>query len=152
MEIDVFIQEMKSLEIFYEKELSVEQSKDWYAELKEYSIEKIRQAIRETKKTCKFMPKLCEFLETIQNIKVEQKEKEKVECKKCNGTGTLIYIKKVLNGTKLMEYPYGCQCDCGNATNLDLITIDQLKAQGYEEKYYDKDKKIFWRLEKDVWK
>lgn len=159
-----FLEEIKSLEAFFEKELSIEQATDWYEELQDYSIAKFRVAIRESKRNCKFMPKLSEFLIFIQEARVEKQETEKVECSKCNGTGYIAYIKKVLNGNKILEYTYCCTCDCSNATAYDGSILNQNKnkyripskeeliSEGYEEVYAKQKEDVLLRLEKNLWR
>lgn len=153
MTIAEFLEEIKSLEAFFEKELSIEQSKDWYEEIQNYSIPRLRVAIRECKRTCKFMPKLSEFLEFIKEAKEEKQESKKVECKKCNETGYLSYTKKVLNGNKILQYTYCCACDCENGLNVtDKIPREaELIREGYKEIYNAQNQNVFLRLERDLW-
>lgn len=167
MEQGKFFEEIRTLEAFFEKELSIEQAKDWYEELKDYPIEKLRIAIRTAKTTCKFLPKLAEFLGFIREAKIEKKENEKIQCEKCNGTGYVIYIKKIVNGNKILGYPYAAICNCGNARPY---YGDQIKDYEHRSKYYtatenevlsenyetiwkeQKDKKVFLKYEQDLWK
>lgn len=159
MEQVEFFEEIRSLEAFFEKKLSIEQARDWYYELKDYSIEKLRVAIRESKTNCKFMPKLAEFLEFIRAVRIEEKETEKIKCDKCGGSGYLIYIKKIVNGGKVMNYTYGCVCNCGNAKpyydkkkKYYTETENEILSSGYDVVTRDRSgKKIFIGYEQDLW-
>lgn len=159
MEQVKFLEEIRTLEAFFEKKLSIEQATDWYSELKDFPIEKLRIAIREAKTNCKFMPKLAEFLEFIRQIKLENQEEEKIECKKCNGTGYLIYIKKILNGNRIIDYPHACVCNCGNArqyydkrTGYSVPSENEILSQDYRAVTKEQDgRKIFICYEEDIW-
>lgn len=166
MEEAEFIEEIRSLEAFFEKELSIEQMKDWYAELKEYPVSKVRMAIRECKRNCKFLPKLAEFLNIISEVKMQQVEKEKIPCKKCDGTGYIVYIKKVLNGKSIIPYTYTAVCNCGNAQRYDGTEIknsehrskfyteleSNLDKNQYKEIYSKQDKNVFLYFEQNLWR
>lgn len=117
MKQDEFIKELKSLEAFFEKELTIEQMRDWYEETKNFSIERFRQAIREAKRSCKFLPKLSEFLDFLELTRDPSQEigrYEGVECSRCKGRGFIIYIKKIANGNKTLEYEHVARCNCKN--------------------------------------
>lgn len=164
MEQDEFFQEIRNLEAFFEKKLSIEQARDWYFELKDYPIEKLRIAIRTSKTTCKFFPKLAEFLQFIREAKIEKTEEERKACKKCKGTGYLIYVKKILNGNKIIEYQYAIICGCGNEKPY---YGNQIKDYEHRSKYYTeteeevlgqdsykeiKQDDVFLRYEQDLWR
>ena len=148
MEQVEFFEEIRSLEAFFEKKLSIEQARDWYFELKDYPIEKLRIAIRESKANCKFMPKLAEFLGFIREARIEGKEEKKIHCNKCGGTGYLIYIKKIVNGNKITSYTYGCVCNCGNVKpyydkqrKYYTATENEILSEGYEAVTREREKK-----------
>lgn len=164
MERGKFLEEIGTLEAFFEKQLSIEQVKDWYEELKDYPIERLRIAIRTAKTTCKFLPKLAEFLSFIKDARIEVQERERIPCNKCNGTGYLIYTKKVLNGNKILEYDFAGICECGNETKYDgtqvrdkqnkskYYTNTVQELENYKEIWDEKNgRKVFIKLEQNVW-
>lgn len=157
MEQVKFFEEMRTLEAFFEKKLSIEQAKDWYFELKDYPIEKLRIAIRTAKTTCKFFPKLAEFLEFIKQVRIEKEEEEKISCDKCGGSGYLIYIKKIVNGNKILSYSYATICNCGNAKsylNNQSKYYTQTENEILSDDSYREIKKdgVFLRFEQDLWR
>ena len=160
MEQGKFLEEMRTLEAFFEKELSIEQARDWYFELKDYPIEKLRIAIRTAKTTCKFFPILAVCLGFIRKARIEITEDEKIHCDKCGGTGYLIYVKKIVNGNKILEYSYATICNCGNAkayynkqSKYYTETENEILSQDYKKIFKEQDgRKVFLRYEQDLWK
>lgn len=153
-----FLEEIRSLEAFFEKELSIEQATDWYEEIQDEPVAKLRIAIRNAKKTCKFLPKLSEFLEILSETRIEKVEKEKTECKHCNGSGYILYVKKVLNGNKLIEYSFACTCEeCQNADtynnkNYYVETETNIKNDNYKPVFVSSNPSLLLRYEQEVWR
>ena len=115
MKIDEFMNEVKQLEKFYGKELTEEQKQIWYKEVRYIELPRFKYIETQIYKTLKFMPKLADIIEINSNLGYSQikKEQQKIECKKCNGTGYITYIKKIDNGDmKKIEYIYGAICTC----------------------------------------
>lgn len=118
MEISEFIEATNRLEQYYNKEYSNEQRQIMFEELKEINIERYRKLISAVLKKCKFLPKIADFVDTdmeMPHTHSQEEEKEKIECKKCNSTGYVIYTKVTKNGDKEMKNQYAAICTCGNA-------------------------------------
>ena len=76
------------------------------------SLERFNYILSEIYKTNKFMPKLADILQVHKQIPyTAQKEEREIknDCKKCNGTGYVFYIKEINN----RKYQYAAVCDCG---------------------------------------
>lgn len=131
-----FVQTLATMEAFFEKELSVEQANDWFEELKIYDIDRFRKAVKEAKRSCKFLPKLVEILNFISEVKIEVAQREYVECKKCNSTGIIPYTKMIkISESQELPYTYVCRCDCPNG---DFYKYDgtKIKDTAHASKYY----------------
>lgn len=119
MERAEFIEITAEMEKFYEKEYNNEQRKYIFETFKNLPKERYRQIVNIVFRTCKFMPKLADLIEIEQNIPKEKKEeKEKTECKLCNGTGFITYKKLIPNGDEKLEYQYVARCSCANAEGM----------------------------------
>jgi len=131
MQINEFIDETADLEKYYDKELDEFQRKIWFDELKEISLPRYRQIIREILRTSKFMPKLSDVLETSRNMayKTENTIQESVECLKCNSTGIIVYTK-VFEG---IPYQFAARCTCKNG---DRYKYDGKKVHEHKSSYY----------------
>lgn len=114
-----FIEVTGEIEKFYDKELSIEQSKIWFDELKNLAKERYRQISREIYKNLKFMPKLADIVEINRSLaSVVKKDNDKVyKCNKCNGTGIVIYTK-VINDSGSFPYQFAARCTCPNGMKL----------------------------------
>ena len=116
MQINEFIEATARLETYYDKEYTIEQRSIMYEELKNLDITRYRQLISVVLRKCKFMPKLADFNEAnIEEPYKTKQEETKIECKKCNGTGYIIYTKIVNDGIRQLKYSNAAICDCGNA-------------------------------------
>lgn len=131
MEVKDFIQETRDLEQYYEKQLDEFQRKIWFDELKEISLPRYRQIIREILRTSKFMPKLSDVLETSRNMayKAENTIQESVECSKCNSEGIITYTK-VVEG---IPYIFAARCTCKNG---DRYRYNGQEMHEHKSKYY----------------
>ena len=103
------------IEQFYEKSMNPTQVKIWYDELKNYSLERYKKAIKNVCKTSQYRPTLSVMLDALRNAKSDTQQKQKTECKACNGTGYVMY-HKVIEG---IDYEFAAQCNCSNAIGLD---------------------------------
>lgn len=114
-----FLEITQEIEKFYEKELSTEQSRIWFDELKKITKERYRQISRECYKTTKFMPKLADIIEINKSLPNPAKadDGEIVECDKCGGTGLVCYKRKVEG----YVYDYAARCECKNGMRLSKI-------------------------------
>lgn len=120
-----FIEITSDIEKFYEKELTTEQNRIWFEELKTINKERYRQISREIYKTSKFMPKLADIIEINQKLpSVIKKENKVYECTRCNGVGIVIY-KKIIDG---YTYDFGARCNCQNGMQLSksIPSIDEV--------------------------
>lgn len=115
MEISEFVEATSRIESYFGKEYNKEQIKIMYDELKDFSIERYRKLISAVLRKSKYMPKIADFIEANKEEPYSQKQEEieKVDCKKCNSTGYVVYKKpiKELGYT----YEYGAICECGNS-------------------------------------
>ena len=116
MQISEFIEASTRLEKYYDKEYSTEQRQIMYEELRGMSVDRYKQLISALIRKNKFLPKIADFIETNrEEACMATNETEKIDCKKCNSTGYLIYRKKVKDGSKELEYEYAYLCECKNA-------------------------------------
>ena len=116
MEISEFIEATSKLENYYGKEYTVEQRKIMHEELKSLPIERYRQLVSAVMRKSKFLPKIADFMEAnIEEPYKNKQEKEKIYCKKCKGTGYILYTKKIEDGYYERENTYASICTCGNA-------------------------------------
>lgn len=131
MEINEFIKETGDIEKYYGKELDEFQRKIWYDELKDISLPRYRQILREILRTNKFMPKLSDVLETQRNLTYIQDKTEeiKVECNKCNSEGIITYTRVIEN----IPYVFAARCTCKNG---EKYRYDGREMQEHKTKYY----------------
>lgn len=116
-----FVEETCNIEEFYGKELNQFENKRWFEELRNMSLARYRQVIRQAFRKCKFMPKLADIIsieEELPYAQTEKKERTKVECNKCKGEGLIFYKRFIDNGNKKIEYEYVARCDCQNGTEF----------------------------------
>lgn len=120
-----FVDITTEMEKFYEKEYNDEQRKYIFETFKNLPKERYRQVVNIVFRTCKFLPKLADLIEIEQNLPKEKKEeKEKVDCKLCNGTGFINYTKLIPNGDKKLEYQFVARCGCANSDGIsELIPL-----------------------------
>lgn len=118
MEISEFIDATTRLEKYYDKEYTKEQRLIMFDELKEKTIDRYKYLVSQAIKRCKFLPKVADFVQIdIESPEINNKKeiREKIECKKCKGTGYIVYKKKIDNGVNAFYNNYAAICDCGNA-------------------------------------
>lgn len=89
----------------------------WFECLKDIECDLVMKAIKELMQTKLFMPTISEIRDIAGEYKraaiQNQPKLPPVECKKCNGTGFIMYKKKINN----MEYPFVASCDCTSGNN-----------------------------------
>lgn len=113
MKIEEFFEVVQEMENFYGKEMTTEQKKIWYENLKNIGATRFRYIIANLYKTSKFLPKLADIFEM--NISIGRTEEKKEEqkngekCNKCNNTGYIFY-KQIING---YQYEFVAICSCG---------------------------------------
>lgn len=114
-----FNQYMNEMENFYKQPLDTSQRKIWYESLNFMSIARFNYILAEIYKESKFMPKLAEVLERHKQIPYEAtqptKSKNRGICKKCNGTGYIIYTQIIDN----QPHKYAVVCSCGTQVRYD---------------------------------
>lgn len=130
MTIDEFITTTTEIENFYQKEISEEQKKIWFQELRKMDIKRFKYVISQVYRTCKFIPKLADIIEINASLGYSQVKKEEPtqKCNKCKGTGYITYWKKIKNGEKEIPCEYMAVCSCGKQK--------QYKGWEYPEERY----------------
>lgn len=114
MKIEEFDETVEEIENFYQKEISEEQKKIWYQELRQIDIKRFKYIISQVYRTCKFIPKLADIIEINTSLGYSQVKKEATsKCNKCKGTGYILYKKLIPNGDKKIECEYMAVCGCG---------------------------------------
>lgn len=121
MQINEFIEATTRVETYYGKEYTKEQRQIMFKELKDMNIERYRQLVSAVMRKSKFLPKIADFVEANIEIpfSVQKDGLQKVECKKCNSTGYLIYTKVIRDGNREFKNQYASVCDCGNAKKYE---------------------------------
>ena len=116
-----FVEATSRIEQYFEKEYSKEQRKIMYEELKEFSAEKYKRLVSAVIRKNKYLPKVADFIEVNKEdiFTPQQNKTEKIECKKCNSTGYIIYTKSTKDGGIEIKNQYGAVCDCGNAKKYE---------------------------------
>lgn len=107
-----FVEATSRLEQYYGKEYTTQQLQIMFEELKQLAIERYRQLISAVIRKSKYLPKVADIFEAnIEEPYINQEHKDEiVECKRCNNTGIVTYIK-IIEG---MEYTFGARCNCKN--------------------------------------
>lgn len=129
-----FITETSRIEQYYDKDYTDEQRRIMYEELREFSIERYRQLTKAVIRKSKYLPKIADFEEA--NLKepyINQNDDKKIECKKCNSTGYVIYSKIIKDGDKKIINKYGALCNCGNAKKYEGWNIPDKR---FKSEYY----------------
>lgn len=116
-----FIEATSRIEQYYGKEYTNEQRQIMFKELGDIGIDRFRKLISAIIRKSKFLPKIADFIEVnIETPFVTQKDDlQKIECKKCNSTGYLIYTKIIKDGDKELKNQYACVCKCSNARKYE---------------------------------
>lgn len=125
MKIDEFMEETKKLERFYSKELTEEQKKIWFENLKKLTLLRYQYIIGVIYRKNKYFPSLADIIQLNDELGMKQKEtKYKQEkCDICSGRGVIRYIKKINE----IDYEYVCRCNCGNSLKfMGLPTMEQV--------------------------
>lgn len=115
--INEFIQATNRLETYYQKEYTKEQLKIMYEELKIHSLDRYKLLISKAIQQCKFLPKVADLIQINKESPFKNSEEEraeKIECKRCNSTGYVLYDKLVNNGNEKLKYTFMAVCQCGN--------------------------------------
>ena len=130
-----FVEITSKLENYYGKEYSKEQRKIMFSELSNLDIDRYRKLVSVVLRKCKFLPKIVDFIEADKETPYSQQETEleKVECKKCNSTGYIVYTKLVADGDKKIPHQYAAVCNCGNAKQYKgwEVTDNRYKSEFY---------------------
>ena len=110
-----FIDITEKMEKYYQEQYNAEQRKFIYDAVKNMTKERYELLIQKAIKSCKYLPKVANLLEIEQGLPREEiKQKEKVKCKICGGSGIVPYIKKIKNGDTEIPYQYVARCICEN--------------------------------------
>lgn len=72
MEIQEFVEAKNKLENFYKKEMTKEQTEEWYKDLKNIDIDTFKRAINNLAKKNKFMPTLSEVRKEIPENNIQR--------------------------------------------------------------------------------
>jgi len=130
-----FIEATRRLETYYGKEYTKEQLKIMHEELGNIELPRYRKLISVVIRKCKFLPKVADLIEASveEPYTAKQDEEEKIDCKKCNSTGYLIYMKIINDGNRELKYQYASICSCGNSRQYKGWEISDKR---YRSKYY----------------
>lgn len=135
MKLEEFDDELNKLGRFYQKEITDEQRQIWYNELRNLDITRFKYIIAQVYRTSKFLPKLADILEINASLGYSQlkQEQNQNKCKRCNGTGYLIYKKQIDNGTGKMVNDYGAICSCRQKRRYEgwKITDERYRTNFY---------------------
>lgn len=135
MKLEEFDEEVSKLERFYQKEVTDEQRRIWYTELRNLDISRFKYIISQVYRTSKFLPKLADILEINANLGHSQakQEENKNKCKRCNGTGYITYKKTTKNGANDMLYEFGTICSCRTKPRYEgwKITDERYRSNFY---------------------
>ena len=116
-----FIEATSRIEQYYNKEYTNEQRRIMFKELEDVNIERYRQLVSTVIRKSKFLPKIADFVEA--NVETpfstQKNDLQKIECKKCNSTGYLVYTKIIKDGERQLKNQYACVCTCGNARRYE---------------------------------
>ena len=130
MKIDEFILENKKLERLYEKELTEEQTQEWYKALKDLTATQYKYVVSEIYRTISYFPKLAQVLDVAKNCNFEKNiqnnKKEKVDCDICKGNGFVLYEKYISDLGRNYEYllPNLSVCHLCNQSSSALPITD----------------------------
>ena len=121
MQLSEFIEATSRLETYYNKDYTNEQRQIMYEELKDLDISRYKKLISIVLKNSKFLPKIADILDAHKEepYTTTKQETTKVECKKCNSIGYILYSKKIENGTNSLYNEYAAICECGNKNVYD---------------------------------
>lgn len=130
-----FIEATSRVETYFDKEYTTGQSQEMFKELKDISVERYRQLVSAVMRKCKFLPKIADFVEAnIQEpFSAKRDDLQKIDCKKCNGTGYLVYTKVMKDGDREFKNQYASVCDCGNARRYEGWKVTDKR---YRSNYY----------------
>lgn len=113
MELQEIYDGINKLETFYGKELNEMEETIWQNTLANMEKERFDRIINECFASKVYMPKLATILEIDKMLpkkKIEQEQKEKVDCKYCDGAG-VFEVEYENNG---LIYSFGARCICEN--------------------------------------
>ena len=113
-----FLDNVQVLENVYKQDLTADELRIWYDNLKFMTTERFCYIIAEVYRTCKYMPKLSEILaihKSIPYTAMQEQVKAKGNCLKCGNTGYVIYTKLVDGHS----YQFTAVCDCGRQQRYD---------------------------------
>lgn len=123
-----FLDNVQVLENVYKQELSADELRIWYDNLKFMTTERFCYIIAEVYKTCKYMPKLSEILaihKSIPYTAMQEQKEIKGDCPKCGNTGYVIYTKQ----KEGHSYQFTAVCDCGRQQRYDGRQCTDAKNQ-----------------------
>lgn len=132
-----FIEVTGRLEKYFGKEYTNQQRKIMFSELAHLDISRYRKLVSAVLRKCKYLPRISDFIEADREEpfvgdKTEEVQ-EKIDCPICNGTGYVIYKKKIQDGDRELIYDYAALCKCGNAKQYKGCEIQDTK---HRSNYY----------------
>ncbi len=142
MKENEFMEKIKKIEKFYEKELNEIQYEAWMNSLINMNIAQFDYMTKEIFTEFTYMPKLSQVIELKNRILIDFNKKENTEiqkekCTKCRSTGIIRYFRTI-DGN---QYTYFARCTCKNGLKyikspFYLITdvMEREKNQGQKIK------------------
>lgn len=122
-----FIEVTSRLEQYFGKEYTNEQRQIMFEELNKMSLERYQRAVAICIKTCKYLPKIADILQSANESDndVYETKRQYEQCKVCGGRGLVRYYKILQENN--FKYEFACRCICKNAENYNK------KIPTYEE-------------------
>lgn len=130
-----FIEATSRLEQYYDKEYNTQQMQIMYEELNGLTVERYRQLISALIRKSKFLPKVADIIEANaeEPYTNSNADRKVIDCKRCKGTGYVLYTKLIDNGVEKFKNTYGAVCKCGNAKQYKGWEISDVR---YRTNFY----------------
>lgn len=143
MIIDEFLNELKRVENFYNKEYNEVQKQEMFKFFSNTTTARFKFILSKVYQKCAYLPNLSQLVEIQKNTPHFQLQKEKKQqkekCNICSGNGFILYTKKDEN--KGYPYIFVSHCECPASYNFRFdgrkIKDDKCKSNYYFKAYKD---------------